>query len=85
MSNDPEKEETITDEVYTYTEALSSKVEGNFRMSIESTYAPHSTLLTVTSDDDCSDDQLEEPEESEEDQWDEMEVVSASAMASVSA
>jgi hypothetical protein len=44
-------------------------------MSIGSTYAPHSTLLTVTSDDDWSDDQSEESEESEEDQWDDMEDV----------
>jgi hypothetical protein len=54
-------------------------------MSIGSTYAPHSTLLTVTSDDNCSDNQLEEPEQSEEDQWDDMEDVIASGMASVSA
>jgi 2'-5' RNA ligase len=74
MSNDPETEETITDEVNTFAEALSRKAEeGNFTMSIGSTYAPHSTLLTVTSDDNCSDNQLEEPEKSEEDQWDDME------------
>jgi hypothetical protein len=54
-------------------------------MSIGSTYAPHSTLLNVTSDDDCSDDQLEEPEESEKDQCDDMEDVIDSAMASVTA
>jgi hypothetical protein len=67
MSNDPETEETITDEVYTFAEALSRKAEeGNFTMSIGSTYAPHSTLLIVTSDDICSDNQLEEPEKYEE-------------------
>jgi hypothetical protein len=83
ISNDPEKEETITDEVYTFAEALSRKVEeGNFKMSIGSTYAPHSTLVTVTSDDDCCDDQLEEPEESEKDQWDDMEEVIDSAIVS---
>jgi hypothetical protein len=54
-------------------------------MSFESTYAPHSTLLTVTSDDNCSDNQLEEPEKSAEDQWDGMEDVIASGMASASA
>jgi hypothetical protein len=53
-------------------------------MSIGST-APHSTLLTVTSNDDCSDDQFEEPKESEEDQWDDMEDVIDSAMASATA
>jgi hypothetical protein len=68
ISNDPEKEETITDEVYTFAEALSRKVEeGNFKMSIGSIYAPHSNLLTVTSDDNWSEDQLEEPKESAED------------------
>jgi hypothetical protein len=52
MSNDPETEETITYEVYTFAEALSRKAEeGNFMKSIGSTYAPHSTLLVVTSDD----------------------------------
>jgi hypothetical protein len=67
-SNDPETEETITDEVYTFAEALSRKAEeGNFTKSIGSTYAPHSTLLIVTSDDNCSDNQFEEPEKSEED------------------
>jgi hypothetical protein len=44
-------------------------------MSIGSTYASPSTLLTVTSDDYWSDDQSEESEESEEDQWDDMEDV----------
>jgi hypothetical protein len=39
----------------------------------------------VTSDDNCSENQLEEPEKSEEDQWDDMEDVIASGMASVSA
>jgi hypothetical protein len=49
MSNDPETEETITDEVYTFAEALYRKAEeGDFKMSIGSTYAPHSTLTTVT-------------------------------------
>jgi hypothetical protein len=58
MSNDPVTEEPITDEVYTFDQALSWKVEeGDFKMSIGSTYAPDSTLLTVTSDDDWSDDQ----------------------------
>jgi hypothetical protein len=86
MSNDPETEETITDEVYTFAEALSRKAEeGNFTKSIGSTYAPHSTLLIVTSDDNCSDNQLEEPEKSEEDQWDDMEDVIASGMAYASA
>jgi hypothetical protein len=73
LSNDPEKEGTITDEVYTFAEALSRKAEGDFKMSIGSTYAPHSTLVTVTSDDYWSDDQSEESEESEEDQWDDTE------------
>jgi hypothetical protein len=50
-------------------------------MSIGSTYAPHSTLLTVTSDDSWSDDQSDESEESEEDQWDDMEDVIDSTMA----
>jgi hypothetical protein len=59
--------------------------EGNFMMSIESTYAPHSTLLTVNSDDNCSDNQLEEPEKTEMDQWDDMEDVIASGKASASA
>jgi hypothetical protein len=78
MSNDPEAEETITFEVYTFAEALSSKAEeGNFMKSIGSTYAPNSTLLIVTSNDNCSDNQLEEPEKSEEDQWDDMEDVIA--------
>jgi hypothetical protein len=63
-------------------EALSRNAEeGDFKMSIGSTYAPHSTLLTVTSDDDCSDDPLEEPEESEEDERHDMEDVIDSAMA----
>jgi hypothetical protein len=61
--------QTITDEVYTFTEALSRKAEeGTFTMSIGSTYALHLTLLTVTSDDNCCDNQLEQPEKSEEDQ-----------------
>jgi hypothetical protein len=34
--------------------------------SIGSTYAPHSTLLIVTSYDKCSDNQLEEPEKYED-------------------
>jgi hypothetical protein len=54
-------------------------------MSIGSTYAPHSTLLTVTGDDCWSDDQSEESEESEEDQWDDMEDVIDSTMASATA
>jgi hypothetical protein len=38
MSNDPEKEKPVIDEVYTFVEALSRKVEeGNFKMSIGST------------------------------------------------
>jgi hypothetical protein len=46
MSNDPETEGIITDEVYTFAEALFRKAEeGNFTMTIGSTYAPHSTLL----------------------------------------
>jgi hypothetical protein len=57
--------------------------EGNFTKSIGSTYAPHSTLLIVTSDDNCSDNPLEEPEKSEEDQWDDMEGVIASGMACI--
>jgi hypothetical protein len=58
MSNDPETEEPTTDEVYNFAEALSRKAEkGDFKMSIGSTHAPHSTLLTVTSDDYWSDDQ----------------------------
>jgi hypothetical protein len=86
MSNDPETEEPITDEVYTFTEALSRKAEeGDFKMSSGSTYAPPSTLLTVTSDDYWSDDQPEESEESEEDQWDDMEDVIDSTMASATA
>jgi hypothetical protein len=53
MSNDPETEEPITDKVHTFAEALSTKAEeSDFRMSIGSTYAPHSALLTVTSVDD---------------------------------
>jgi hypothetical protein len=80
MSNDPVTEEPITDEVYTFAEALSRKAEeSNFKMSIGSTYAPDLTLLAVTSDDEWSDDQSEEPEESEEDQWDDMEDVIDSA------
>jgi hypothetical protein len=39
----------------------------------------------VTSDDNCSDNQLEEPEKSAEDQWDNTEDVIASGMASASA
>jgi hypothetical protein len=86
MSNDPETEEPITDEVYTFSEALSRKAEeGNFKMSIGSTYAPHSNLLTVTSDDYWSNDQSEEAEESEEDQWDDMEDVIDSTLASATA
>jgi hypothetical protein len=54
-------------------------------MSIGSTYAPHSTLLTVTGEDYWSDDQSEESEESEEDQWDDMEDVIDSTMASETA
>jgi hypothetical protein len=57
----------------------------NFTKSIGSTYAPHSTLFFVTSDDNCSDNQLEESEKSEEDQWDNMEDVIASGMAPASA
>jgi hypothetical protein len=69
MSNDPDTEEPITDEVYTLAEALSRKVEeGDFKNSIGSTYAPHSALLTVISDDYLSEDQSKESEESEEDQ-----------------
>jgi hypothetical protein len=86
MSNDPVTEEPITDEVYTFADALSGKAEeGEFKMSIGSTYAPDSTLLTVTSDDDWSDDQSEEPEESEEDQWGDMEDMIDFAMASATA
>jgi hypothetical protein len=86
MSNDPETKETITYEVYTFAEALPRKAEeGKFTKSIGSTYAPHSTLLSVTSDDNCSDNQLEEPEKSEEDQWDDKEDVISSGMASASA
>jgi hypothetical protein len=86
MSNDPETEEPITDEVYTFAEALSRKAEeGDFKMSIGFTYAPPSTFLTVTSDDYWSDDQPEESEESEEDQWDDMEDVIDSTMASSTA
>jgi hypothetical protein len=45
MSNDPEKEEPISDEVYTFSEALSRKVEeGNFKMSNGSTYTQPSYL-----------------------------------------
>jgi hypothetical protein len=85
MSNEPETEEPTNDEVYTFAEALSRKAEeGDFKR-IGSTYAPHSTLFSVTSDDDCSDDQLEEPEESEKDQWDEMEDIIDSAIASATA
>jgi hypothetical protein len=76
----------ITDEVYTFAEGLSRKAEeDSFTKSIGSTYAPHSTLFFVTSDDNCSDHQLEEPEKSEEDKWDDMEDVIASGMASASA
>jgi hypothetical protein len=83
MSIDPETEVSVTDEVYTFAEALSRKAEeGDFKMSSGSTYAPHSNLLTVTSDDYWSDDQSEESEESEEDQWDDMEDVIDSTMAS---
>jgi hypothetical protein len=83
ICNDPEKEEQITDEVYTFAGALSGKAEeGDFKMSIGSTYAPHSTLLTVTRDDDWSEDQPEGYEESEEDQWDDMEDVIDSTIAS---
>jgi hypothetical protein len=39
----------------------------------------------VTSDDNCSDNQIEEPEKSAEDQWDNTEDVIASGMASASA
>jgi hypothetical protein len=86
MSNDPKTEDTPTDEVYTFAEALSRKAEeGDFKKSIGSTYAPHSTLLTMTSLDDSSRDQLEESEESKEDEWDDMEDVIDSAMASATA
>jgi hypothetical protein len=86
ISNDPEEEEPITDEVYTFAEALSGKAEeGDFKMSIGSTYVTHSTLLTVTSDDVWSEDQPEGYEESEEDQWDDMEDEIDSAMASATA
>jgi hypothetical protein len=62
MSNDSETEEPISDEVYTFAEALFRKAEeGDFKMSIGYTYAPHSTLLTVTSDDDWSVDQSGNP------------------------
>jgi hypothetical protein len=62
MSNDPETEEPTTEDVYSFAEALSKKAEeGDFKMSIGSTYKPPSTLLKVTSDDDCSDDQTPMP------------------------
>jgi hypothetical protein len=54
-------------------------------MRIGSTYAPHSTLSTVRSNDDWSEDQPEGYEESEEDQWHDMEDVIDSAMASATA
>jgi hypothetical protein len=54
-------------------------------MGMGSTYAPHSTLVTVTSNDYWSDDQSEESEESEEDQWEDMEDVIDSTMASATA
>jgi hypothetical protein len=86
MSNDPETEEPITEDVYTFAEALSKKAkEGDFKMSIGSTYTPNSTLLTLNSDDCWSDDQSLESEESEEDQWDDMEDVIDSTMASATA
>jgi hypothetical protein len=86
MSNDPENEEHITDEVYTFAEALSRKVEEETsKMGIASTYAPHSTLVTVTSDDDWSDDQSKKSGRSKEDQWDDMEDVIDSAKASATA
>jgi hypothetical protein len=59
--------------------------EGDFKMSNGSTYALHSILFSVTSDDDCSDDQPKESEESEEDLGDDMEDVIDSAMASATA
>jgi hypothetical protein len=65
-----------------FAEALPRKAEeGNFTKSIGSTYTPHSTLLIVTSVDNCSDNQLEEPEKSEEDQWDDIEDVIVTAPA----
>jgi hypothetical protein len=86
MSNDPETEYPITDEIHTFADVLSRKADkGDFKMNIGSTYAPHSTLLTVTSDDEWSDDQSEESEESEVDQRDNMEDVIDSAMASATA
>jgi hypothetical protein len=86
MSNDPETEELITDEVCTFANAVSRKAEeGDFKMSNGSTYALHSILFSVTNDDDWSDDQSEESEESEEDIGDDMEDVIDSAMASATA
>jgi hypothetical protein len=65
-----------------FAEALPRKAEeGNFTKSIGSTYTPYSTLSIVTSDDNCSDNQLEEPEKSEEDQWDDIEDVIVKAPA----
>jgi hypothetical protein len=86
MSYDPETEELHTDEVYTFAEALCKRAEeGDFKMSIGSTYASDSTLLTVASEDKRSDDQSEESEESEEVQWDDMEDAIDSIMASATA
>jgi hypothetical protein len=86
MSNDPETEEPLTDEVYTFAEALCKRAEeGGFKMSIGSTYASDSTLLTVASEDKRPDDQSEESKEAEEDQWDDMEDAIDSVMASATA
>ena len=54
-------------------------------MSIGSTYASDSTLLTVASEDKRADDQSEEFEESVGDQWDDMEDAIDSVMASATA
>jgi hypothetical protein len=52
MSNDIETEEPFPDKVYTFAEALSKRAEeGDFKMSIGSTYVSDSTFLTEASED----------------------------------
>jgi hypothetical protein len=61
MPNDSETEEPFTDEVYIVAVALSKRAEeGDFKMSIGSTYASGLTFLTVASDDEWDENQSEE-------------------------
>jgi hypothetical protein len=86
MHNDDEPDEASPTQLYdgpSFADALSKRAEeGDFKMSIGATHSSDSTLLTVLSEDEWSDDTSEDTEEEREDDWEGLEAEIDDFMAS---